>query len=94
MPPVIDAHIHLIKPFDSAGMPQRYSVWKEDGTAKPTSAEDFIALMDACGVDQAFYISWSPGGHPVGPVAQGNRSGERSGDDERDLPARRHAALR
>ena len=60
MPPVIDAHIHLIQPFDSAGRPQGYSVWKEDGTAKPTSAEDFIALMDACGIDQAFYISWSP----------------------------------
>lgn len=59
MPPVIDAHIHLIQPFDAAGRPQRYSVWKEDGTPKPTSAEDFIALMDACGIDQAFYISWS-----------------------------------
>ena len=35
-------------------------MWKEDGTPKPTSAEDFIELMDACGIDQAFYISWSP----------------------------------
>ena len=60
MPPVIDAHIHLIQPFDAAGQAQRYSVWKEDGTPKPTSAEDFIELMDACGIDQAFYISWSP----------------------------------
>lgn len=59
-PPVIDAHIHLIKPFDSAGRPQRYSVRRSDGAANPTSAEDFIALMDASGIDHAFFISWSP----------------------------------
>ena len=60
MPPVIDAHIHLIQPFDSAGRPQRYSVRRSDGVTNPTSAEDFIALMDASGIDHAFYISWSP----------------------------------
>ena len=51
---VIDTHVHLIRPFDSKGDSQTYS----PGNA--TSAEDFVALMDASEIDRAFFISWSP----------------------------------
>ena len=51
---VIDTHVHLIKPFDADGRPQVY------GPGNPTSAEDYVALMDASGIDRAFFISWSP----------------------------------
>jgi len=51
---IIDTHIHLIRPFDSDGRPQAYS------PGNPTSAEDYVALMDAAGIARAFFISWSP----------------------------------
>ena len=60
MPPVIDTHVHLIKPFDSKGRPQMYSFRKKDGGPNKTGAEDYISLMDASGIDLAFFISWSP----------------------------------
>ena len=50
---IVDSHVHFIKPTDSHGRPQVYM-------PKPASAEDFVALMDKCGIDRAFYISWSP----------------------------------
>ena len=50
---VIDTHVHMIRPFDSAGRKQAYS-------PNPSSAEDFVALMDASGIERAFSISWSP----------------------------------
>jgi predicted TIM-barrel fold metal-dependent hydrolase len=51
---IIDTHVHLIRPFDSRGKPHIYSA------GNPTSAEDYAALMDASGIDRAFFISWSP----------------------------------
>ena len=51
---ILDTHVHLVKPFDSRGGPQAYS------PGNPTGAEDYVALMDACGIDRAFFISWSP----------------------------------
>lgn len=50
---IIDAHVHLIKPFDNRGNRQVY-------TPNPSSAEDFVELMDRSGIDRAFFISWSP----------------------------------
>jgi len=50
---IIDAHVHVIRPFDTRGNRQVYS-------PNPCSAEDYAALMDAAGIDRAFYISWSP----------------------------------
>ena len=51
---IIDTHVHLIRPFDTRGRPQVYS------PGNPTSAEEYGALMDASGIDRAFFISWSP----------------------------------
>ena len=51
---IIDTHVHLIRPFDSRGKPHIYSV------GNPVSAEDYVTLMDASGIDRAFFISWSP----------------------------------
>ena len=62
---VIDAHIHLIKPFDSKGHPQIYA------KGKPASAEEYGALMDASGVDAAFFISWSPEDIPSDLMVKG-----------------------
>jgi predicted TIM-barrel fold metal-dependent hydrolase len=50
---VVDTHVHLIRPFDSQGNRQVYS-------PNPTGAEDYVALMEASGIDRAFFISWSP----------------------------------
>jgi len=50
---IIDTHVHFIKPVDSRGNRQVYS-------PNPSSAEDYFALMDASGIDRAFFISWSP----------------------------------
>jgi len=64
---IIDTHVHLIRPFDSAGRPQVYS------PGKPASAEDYIALMDQAGIDQAFFISWSPEDIPSDLLGKGIR---------------------
>lgn len=50
---VIDAHVHLIKPFDRTGKRQVYS-------SNPASPEEYLAVMEAAGVDRAFFISYSP----------------------------------
>jgi predicted TIM-barrel fold metal-dependent hydrolase len=50
---IIDTHVHFIKPFDSQGNRQVY-------TPNPSSAEEYVALMDIVGIDRAFFISWSP----------------------------------
>lgn len=51
---IIDTHVHLIRPFDSRGKPHIYSA------GNPVSGEDYVALMEASGIDRAFFISWSP----------------------------------
>jgi len=50
---IIDTHIHVFRPIDSKGQPQKYS-------PNPTSAEDYVATMDSAGIDRAFLISFSP----------------------------------
>ncbi len=51
---IIDSHVHLIRPFNSLGHPQVYA------RGPGVSAEDYINLMEAYGIDKAFFISWSP----------------------------------
>jgi predicted TIM-barrel fold metal-dependent hydrolase len=62
---IIDSHVHLIRPFDSRGKPQAYS------RGNPTSADDYIALMDAAGIERAFFISWSPQDIPADLAGKG-----------------------
>ena len=62
---IIDTHVHLIRPFDAKGNPQVYS------PGRPTSAEDYVALMDASGMDRAFFISWSPEDIPSDLLVKG-----------------------
>jgi predicted TIM-barrel fold metal-dependent hydrolase len=50
---IIDTHVHVFRPTDSKGQPQKYS-------PNPTSGEDYVATMDATGIDRAFLISFSP----------------------------------
>jgi predicted TIM-barrel fold metal-dependent hydrolase len=50
---IVDTHVHLIRPFDAQGRPQVY-------TRSPASAQDYLAIMQAAGIDRAFFISWSP----------------------------------
>ena len=50
---IIDTHVHVFRPTDSKGQPQKYS-------PNPTSGEDYVATMDAAGIDRAFLISFSP----------------------------------
>jgi predicted TIM-barrel fold metal-dependent hydrolase len=50
---IIDTHVHVFRPIDSKGQPQKYS-------PNPTSGEDYVAIMDAAGIDRAFLISFSP----------------------------------
>lgn len=50
---IIDTHIHVFRPTDSKGRPQKYS-------PNPTSGEDYVATMDAAGIARAFLISFSP----------------------------------
>ena len=50
---IIDTHVHFVRPIDSQGNKQTY-------TPYPSSAEDYLALMDDAGIDRAFFISWSP----------------------------------
>jgi predicted TIM-barrel fold metal-dependent hydrolase len=61
---IIDAHVHLMKAFDSKGNPQVYSLGK-DG-----SAEEFVSLMDASGLDRAYFISWSPEDIPLDLISK------------------------
>jgi predicted TIM-barrel fold metal-dependent hydrolase len=61
---VIDAHVHLVRPFDSRGRRQLY-------TPNPASAEDYVATMDAAGIDRAFFISWSPADIPSDLAGKG-----------------------
>jgi hypothetical protein len=53
-----------MKPFDSKGKPQVYSLGK-DG-----SAEEFVSLMDASGLDRAYFISWSPEDIPLDLISK------------------------
>lgn len=62
---LIDTHMHLVRPFDSHGRPQIYS------PGNPTSAADYVALMDEAGIDRAFLISWSPEDIPADLMAKG-----------------------
>lgn len=61
---VIDTHVHLIRPFDSRGQRQVY-------TPNPSSAEEFVDLMGASGIDRAFSISWSPEDIPSDLITKG-----------------------
>jgi len=62
---IVDTHVHLIRPFDSRGNAQVYS------PGNPTSAEEYVALMDASGIDRAFFISWSPEDIPSDLLGKG-----------------------
>jgi len=50
---IIDAHVHLIRPFDLQGKPQVYH-------PGPAGVEDYVFVMESSGIDRAFFISWSP----------------------------------
>jgi predicted TIM-barrel fold metal-dependent hydrolase len=50
---VIDTHVHMFRPIDSAGRPQIY-------ISKPSSAEDYMQVMDSSGIDRAFFITFFP----------------------------------
>lgn len=50
---VVDAHVHLIKPFDRTGKRQAYS-------SNPAGPEDYLAVMESAGIHRAFFISYSP----------------------------------
>jgi predicted TIM-barrel fold metal-dependent hydrolase len=63
---VIDTHVHFIRPFDSRGRRQVYTP-----PDRPASVEDYLALMDASGIDRAFFISWSPEDIPSDLLVKG-----------------------